>query len=448
MSYEDDEVHVYVICGGTNHDEDIFRLYELDTKKVCELCLQTEIAPRAPDLYLDYTRLGVMVYEDIDKEVEYVGGLEAEYAEQLYQAEQENPGIIMGKIREKKKERTIAEAIKPKELKNYLDKNAVGQEEAKRVLSIAVYNHFKRLRIQESLGTPMKKNNILLSGATGVGKTFITELIAKKLGVPFITTDANSITQAGYVGGDAEDILENLYNAADNDIEAAQQGIVLIDEIDKICSRDVAGSRDPSGEGAQQALLKLIEGGQFKVDIGEGIRKHSIMFDTTDVLFIVAGAFTAIESIVLSREVGNSVGFLSGKAKKLTKGEIYKKIKFDDFERFGIIPELLGRLPVRIALRPLTEDNLVDIMSGIENNIVDQYKLLLAEDGVKLKVTRGALVQIARNAILNNSGARGLQSIFEELLRDTMFESPSDDSIKEFNITRKNVIDFMSNKEE
>jgi len=448
MSYEDDEVHVCVICGGTNHDEDIFRLYELDTKKVCELCLQTEIAPRAPDLYLDYTRLGVMVYEDIDKEVEYVGGLEAEYAEQLYQAEQENPGIIMGKIREKKKERKIAEAIKPKELKNYLDKNAVGQEEAKRVLSIAVYNHFKRLRIQESLGTPMKKNNILLSGATGVGKTFITELIAKKLGVPFITTDANSITQAGYVGGDAEDILENLYNAADNDIEAAQQGIVLIDEIDKICSRDVAGSRDPSGEGAQQALLKLIEGGQFKVDIGEGIRKHSIMFDTTDVLFIVAGAFTAIESIVLSREVGNSVGFLSGKAKKLTKGEIYKKIKFDDFERFGIIPELLGRLPVRIALRPLTEDNLVDIMSGIENNIVDQYKLLLAEDGVKLKVTRGALVQIARNAILNNSGARGLQSIFEELLRDTMFESPSDDSIKEFNITRKNVIDFMSNKEE
>ncbi len=447
MSY-DDEVHVCVICGGSNHDEDIFRVYKLDDKKVCELCLQTEIAPRAPDLYMDYTRLGVMVYEDIDKEIEFVGGLEEEYAEQMNQAKQENPGLIMAKLREKKKERKIVEAVKPKELKDYLDKNAVGQNEAKRVLSIAVYNHFKRLRLQDSLGVQMKKNNILLSGATGVGKTFITELIAKKLGVPFITADANSITQAGYVGGDAEDILESLYNAADRDLESAQQGIVLIDEIDKICTKNSSNSRDPSGEGAQQALLKLIEGGQFKVDIGEGIRKHSIMFDTTDVLFIVAGAFTAIESIVLAREVEGSVGFLGGETEKLTKGEIYKKIRFDDFEKFGIIPELLGRLPVRIALKPLTEDNLVDIMSGIENNIVDQYKILLAEDGVKLKVTRGALVQIARNAILNNSGARGLQGIFEELLRDTMFDSPSDDNIKDFSITRQNVVDFMSNKEE
>ncbi len=189
MSY-DDEVHVCVICGGSNHDEDIFRVYKLDDKKVCELCLQTEIAPRAPDLYMDYTRLGVMVYEDIDKEIEFVGGLEEEYAEQMNQAKQENPGLIMAKLREKKKERKIVEAIKPKELKDYLDKNAVGQNEAKRVLSIAVYNHFKRLRLQDSLGVQMKKNNILLSGATGVGKTFITELIAKKLGVPFITADA------------------------------------------------------------------------------------------------------------------------------------------------------------------------------------------------------------------------------------------------------------------
>lgn len=448
MSDKNDKtIHVCNVCGGTNHDEDIFRVYKLEDNKVCELCLQTEIAPASPDMYMNFVNKGEMVYEDIDKEVSYIGKLEEEYYQAMQEAFSDNPDVIVEPIIKVKKAPVV---IKPIELKDYLDKNAVGQNEAKRVLSIAVYNHFKRLRIQDDTGVQMKKNNILLSGSTGVGKTFITQLIAKKLGVPFVTADANSITQAGYVGGDVEDILENLYNTADKDIELAQRGIVLIDEIDKISAkqgRDGVNSRDPSGEGAQQALLKLIEGGVFKVEIGQGPRKTDLMFDTTNVLFIVAGAFSAIESIVHSREVGSDKSFLGGESVKLSKREIYQKIRFDDFERFGIIPELLGRLPVRVALRPLTENNLVDIMSEIDNNIVDQYKLLLDDDNVKLKVTKGALTQIARNAIVNNSGARGLQGIFEELLRDTMFNAPSDDSITDFSITRKSVIDFMSNKE-
>ena len=444
-----EEVHVCNVCGGTNHDEDIFRIYELEGHKACELCLQTEVAPASPEMYINFVNKGEMVYEDIDKEVSYIGKLEEEYFQAVSEAFRDNPEILTPKPKEDKKTKE-ATIIKPIDLKNYLDKNAVGQNEAKKVLSIAVYNHFKRLRIQDATGVSMKKNNILLSGSTGVGKTFITQLIAEKLDVPFITADANSITQAGYVGGDVEDILENLYNAADKNLELAQRGIVLIDEIDKISAkqgRDGVNSRDPSGEGAQQCLLKLIEGGVFKVEMGQGQRKRDIMFDTTNVLFIVAGAFTAIESIVLSREIGSNKSFLGGSTTKLSKREIYQKIRFDDFERFGLIPELLGRLPVRVALRPLTENNLVDIMSTIDNNIVDQYKMLLADDNVTLKVTKSALVQIARKAIINNSGARGLQGIFEELLRDTMFNAPSDDSISDFKITRTSVIDFMSNKE-
>ena len=217
----------------------------------------------------------------------------------------------------------------------------------------------------------------------------------------------------------------------------------MIDEIDKLCAKEGRNgkTRDPSGKGAQEMLLKLIEGGEFKVDVGNGTNKHSITFDTKDVLFIVAGAFTDIEGIVVAREVGGNKTFLGGESGELTTNEIYQKIQFDDYKRFGLIPELLGRLPIRVSLRPLTEDNLVEIMSKVENNIVSQYKELLADDGVSFNITKGALQQIARNSILTNSGARGLQGIFEELLKDVMFESPSDDTITKFNITKKDVVD-------
>jgi len=451
MADKDEEIHVCIVCSGTQEEHDIFRMYQLEHKKVCEICLQTTVAPASPAMYLNFVNDGEIIYEDIEKESRYIESIDKEDAfynsaeiDYLYlddkskTSEDNNKEISV--ICESNKE------VTPKKLNEYLDSKAVGQKEAKKVLSVAMYNHFKRLRLQDNSGVKMKKNNILLSGSTGVGKTFITQLLVERLDVPFVVADANSITQAGYVGGDVEDILESLYNNANKDLSKAQRGVVLIDEIDKICTktgRDNSSTRDPSGEGAQQALLKLIEGGKFKVEMGQGGRKDNIIFDTTDVLFIVAGAFTNIESIVLAREVGNDRSFLGGDQEELSRKEIYQKIKFDDFERFGIIPELLGRLPIRVALRPLTEDNLVKIMSDIDYNIVDQYKELLAEDGVKLKVTKGALKQIARNAILNNSGARGLQGIFEELLRDVMFEAPSDDNITEFSITKKCVIDLM-----
>ena len=440
------DTHVCIVCGGGNSELDIFRVYELDNKKVCELCLQTTVAPASPAMYMNFVSAGDVVYEDMDKEERYIASLEAEFYMENYSFDDEGHPVQKDTKETKVTYKKGGNASTPKDLNAYLNDNAVGQADAKKVLSVAVYNHFKRLKLQASSGIKMKKNNILLTGSTGVGKTFITQLLAQKLDIPFAVADANTITQAGYVGGDVEDILERLYEKANKDLDKAQKGIVFIDEIDKICSkegRNGANSRDPSGEGAQQALLKLIEGGEFKVEIGRGANKNNITFDTTDVLFIVAGAFSAIESIVKAREIGNDRNFLGGEVEEMSRKEIYQKVSFDDFEKFGIIPELLGRLPVRVALRPLTEEDLIDIMSKIDNNLVTQYKKLLKEDGVVLKVTKGALQQIARNAILSNSGARGLQGLFEELLRDVMFEAPSDDNITEFNVTKKSVVDLI-----
>lgn len=463
------------VCNRSNKHIDIYRIYKIEGRHECEDCLFIRLSQDDNSIETSHFRLNNVVYDDYFKELEHHERVETNEIiehDDAFDDVEDYSGepvdfdalkgifgdIIKQSILNGKPEQEITDMAviknkgvevyaptKPKVMKDHLDKYSVGQNEAKKVLSVAVYNHFKRLKLQKQTNTTMKKNNILLAGPTGVGKTFITQLIADKMDVPFIIVDANSITQAGYVGSSVEDILENLYSKSGNDLDKAQKGIVLIDEIDKLCAkegRDGPGSRDPSGEGAQQALLKLIEGGQFKVEISSGMMKSSIMFDTSDVLFIVAGAFPDIERIVTSREVGKNRNFLGGSKDVISKADIYKKITTNDYERFGIIPELLGRLPVKVSLEPLTEENLVDILSTVDNNLVDQYKLILKEDNVQLKVTKGALKQIANIAIDNNSGARGLQSVFEELLRDVMFECPTNDNIIDFKITKSKVLNI------
>ncbi len=436
---------ICAICTGNKLDKDIFRLIEYYEKVVCEVCLQTVVAPASPKLFINYVNKGKILYEDLKKEQDYIESLDVVDS---YFEDNDDIGYAVDSdgsiLKTKDASGREVEETTPRTLFNFLEENAVGQTEAKKTLSVAMYNHFKRIKLKRE-GVAINKNNILLIGGTGVGKTFITSLLAKKLNLPFVIADANSLTQAGYVGNDVEDILDSLVQKAKGNIEKAQCGVVIIDEVDKISAHRSASGKDPSGEGVQQALLKIIEGGEFKVGSnyrGSSAKRKSYMFDTTDVLFIVAGAFTEIEEIVISRErVGDKIGFLSSQ-EKLSKSDIYKKVVHDDFEKFGIIPELLSRLPTRVSLSPLTESNLINIMSKINNNLVSQYKHMFAEDGVEFKITKSALQEIARSSILENTGARGLQGIFEQLTRDIMFESPSDDSIINFTITKQDVINL------
>ena len=441
----ENNLEMCTICTGQKSDLDVFRLINYYEKTVCEVCLQTVVAPASPKLFINYVNNGKIVYEDLKKEKDYIESLDVVdsfFDDNDVGYSVDSDGSI---LKTKGSSPIVFDEITPKSLFDFLEENAVGQEEAKKTLSVAMYNHFKRIKLNRE-GIQINKNNILLIGSTGVGKTFITSLLAKKLNLPFVIADANSLTQAGYVGGDVEDMLESLVRKADGDVEKAQCGVVIIDEIDKICSSKGSSGRDPSGEGVQQALLKLVEGGEFKVGGSKAEPKtKSYMFDTTNVLFIVAGAFTNIEEIVLSREVpSENIGFLNESKEKISKDEIYKKVMQEDFEKFGIIPELLSRLPTRVSLRPLTEENLVEIMSKINNNLVGQYKHLFAEDDIKFKITKSALREIARNSILGNTGARGLQGIFEQLSREIMFTAPSDDSVTNFTITKKDVLNLTN----
>ena len=323
------------------------------------------------------------------------------------------------------------EILSPKELKEILDEYVIGQDRAKKVLSVAVYNHYKRIFRQNDIedDTELTKSNVLLLGPTGSGKTLLAQTIAKYLDVPLAIADATSLTEAGYVGDDVENIVTRLIQAADGDIKKAEQGIIFIDEIDKIArmSENRSITRDVSGEGVQQALLKIVEGSQINVP-PKGGRKHpgqdAIQLDTTNVLFICGGAFDGMKDIVAKREGGNILGFNQIKKTKDEQEVFMDKVEADDLVKYGLIPELIGRLHMTAVLEEIDEDAMIHILKEPKNSLIKQYKKLFKLDNVTLEFDDESLIAIAKAAIERKTGARGLRSIMEDIMLDVMYELP------------------------
>ncbi len=336
--------------------------------------------------------------------------------------------IIMGGIKEENVSKDL-KLLSPKEIKKHLDEYVIGQERAKKIISVAVYNHYKRILFGAKSDVEIQKSNILMIGPTGSGKTLIARTLAKLLDVPLAIADATSLTEAGYVGEDVENVLIKLYQAADGDLEKTERGIIFIDEIDKIGrkSENPSITRDVSGEGVQQALLKIVEGSLVNVP-PQGGRKHPhqefLQIDTTNILFICGGAFEGLEEIIGKRIEGATMGFLGKPKEKLSRDDIYSLVEPEDLIKYGLIPELVGRLPVIATLKELERNDLIKVLTEPKDALIKQYKALFELDNVELEFEKEALEAVADLAIKRGTGARGLRAILEDAMVDIMFNLP------------------------